>query len=264
MVTFSVGDIVIGEARGADVVTPLDLVSGATDENDTQVTNIIRFLQSLDDDGDLANGITIAEGVHNSLTGQSLDFSLPIGNFEAAFNIMSDTVLGAMRLVDVDAARTHFRNALDQLAGGGGYAGNNKYGGVSLRGVDVDKIGSLYEPEMVSVYPSDISFSVSWTGGNSKPENVGHVTGISASRIGNDIQILQLSVQDYRNESELISYIYNIQCYPIKAPDCSKVILDETNKRLIINSVTLTPFDSSIVTNSATGPVAVSGTLYWE
>ena len=130
---------------------------------------------------------------------------------------MSDTVLGAMRLVDVDAARTHFRNTLDQLAGGG-YAGNNKYGGVSLRGVDVDKIGSLYEPEMVSVYPSDISFSVSWMEGNSTPENVGRLTGISVSRIGNDIQMLQLSVQDYRNNPELISYIYNIQCYPIKAP----------------------------------------------
>ncbi len=263
MVTFSVGDIVIGEARGADVVTPLDLVSGATDENDTQVTNIIRFLQSLDDDRNLTNGITIEARTHNYITGQSLDFSLSIDAFEAAFNTISDAVLGGMRLVDVDAARTHFRNALDQLAGGG-YAGNNKYGGVSLSGVDVDKIGSLYEPEMVSVYPTDISISVSWTGGNSKPENVGRLAGISVSRIGNDIQILQLSVQDYRNDSELISYIYNIQCYPIKAPDCSKVILDETNKRLIINSVTLTPFDSSIVTNSATGPVAVSGTLYWE
>jgi len=263
MITFSVGDIVIGQARGADIVTPLDMVSGATNENDPQVTNIIRFLQSLDFDGDVTNGILISARTHRLLTGQSLDFSLSVADFEAAFNLLSDAVLGGMRLIDVDTARAHFRQTLDRISRGG-YTGNNKYGGVNLVGVDVDKIGSVYEPEIVSAYLTDISLSVSWTAGNTRPENVGRLAGISVTRVGNDLQQLQLAVQDYRNDPELISYIYVIQCYPIRAQDCSKISLDENNKKLTVNGVTLQPFNSSVVTNSATGPVVMSGVLYWE
>jgi len=132
MVSFSVGDIVIGEALGADIVTPLQLVAGANDENNPRVTNIIRFLQSLDSDGDLANGIVIKSNTHNSLTGQSLDFSLSVTGFEAAFNAISDAVLGSIRLIDVDAARSHFRNTLDQLSNGGGYTENPGSSGGSV------------------------------------------------------------------------------------------------------------------------------------
>jgi len=195
------------------------------------------------------------------LTGQSLDFSVTIADFEAAFNIVSDAVLGGIRLVAVDTARTHFRNTLDRISRGG-YTGNNIYGGVTLAGADVDKIGSIYEPEIVSAYQTDISLSVSWTAGNSRPENVGRLAGVAVTRIGGNLQQLQLSVQDYRNNPELISYIYLIQCYPIRAQDCAKIELDEANKRLTLNGVTLQPTDSVVATNSATGPIVMSGVLF--
>ncbi len=57
MVLFSVGDVVLGEAPGKGQLTPLDLVPAAADETDPTVSNICRFLQSLDLDGNPANGI---------------------------------------------------------------------------------------------------------------------------------------------------------------------------------------------------------------
>jgi len=59
-VTFSIGGIVLGSAEAGPVVTPLTLVSGATDATDPVVTNIVRLLLTLDDDGNPDNGISIS------------------------------------------------------------------------------------------------------------------------------------------------------------------------------------------------------------
>lgn len=58
-VTFSVGGVVLGTTVGSSVVTPVNLVAGATDVTNQAVTNIGVFLQTLDEDGDLNNGIKI-------------------------------------------------------------------------------------------------------------------------------------------------------------------------------------------------------------
>jgi hypothetical protein len=47
-VTFSVGTLVIGSAPGQDIITPVDLVPGATDETDPTVTNISIFLLGME------------------------------------------------------------------------------------------------------------------------------------------------------------------------------------------------------------------------
>jgi para-nitrobenzyl esterase len=58
-VTFSVGGVALGATAGTAVVTPVNLVAGATGVTDQTVTNIGIFLQTLDEDGDLNNGIKI-------------------------------------------------------------------------------------------------------------------------------------------------------------------------------------------------------------
>ena len=58
-VTFSVGGVVLGTTAGNSVVTPINLVAGAADVTNQAVTNICIFLQTLDEDGDLNNGIKI-------------------------------------------------------------------------------------------------------------------------------------------------------------------------------------------------------------
>ncbi|NNF98043.1 MAG: hypothetical protein HKM93_01570 [Desulfobacteraceae bacterium] len=92
-VRFSVGDIEIGEAAGAATITPFDL-AGLTPPTAAieicrlvnqfynansptlynRVVNIAVFLQTLDEDGDAANGIVIPTGMHTLSTGVTLDF----------------------------------------------------------------------------------------------------------------------------------------------------------------------------------------------
>jgi para-nitrobenzyl esterase len=58
-VTFSIGALALGSSPGKATVTPSDIVSGATGVTDQRVSNIGRLLQTLDEDGDLNNGIKI-------------------------------------------------------------------------------------------------------------------------------------------------------------------------------------------------------------
>ncbi|MCJ8500208.1 carboxylesterase/lipase family protein [Desulfatitalea alkaliphila] len=81
-VTFSIGDFVIGTASAQEVVTPVDIVEGAVDSTNLQVTNIVRLLQTLDADGDLNNGMQITEDIAGivSAAGQ-IDFNQSSENF---------------------------------------------------------------------------------------------------------------------------------------------------------------------------------------
>ena len=101
-ITFSVGGIVIGEAVAAtSTMTPFDLVPGAmlyTNRSQvekmyysntssparqafTKITNILVFLQTLDDDADPDNGINVPAGVAALLNGVMIDFDKDIYSF---------------------------------------------------------------------------------------------------------------------------------------------------------------------------------------
>ena len=60
--SLSVGGVNLGTTNPDENITPVDLVSGGTSESDA-VVNLTRFLQTLDDDGDPTNGISIGETV---------------------------------------------------------------------------------------------------------------------------------------------------------------------------------------------------------
>lgn len=82
-VTFSVGDIVIGQAT-ADATVELNDVTLATDASVAVNGEYVeRFLQSLDADNDLTNGVEISAYTHTQADGQMLDFSLPLAEFES-------------------------------------------------------------------------------------------------------------------------------------------------------------------------------------
>ncbi len=119
-VQFFIGDIELGSAVGAAILTPLDLVPGAVDETDPVVINLIRFLQTLDDDGDPANGITIASAVRDLSQGRTVNFSQNIDQFEAAVQALVNeltaaTSSGARNLVSREAAVAHFRGTLASI-----------------------------------------------------------------------------------------------------------------------------------------------------
>ena len=62
-VKFSIGKIVLGQGLASSLVTPIALVSGATDFDNADVVKILQLLQTLDDDSNPANGINIAASV---------------------------------------------------------------------------------------------------------------------------------------------------------------------------------------------------------
>lgn len=118
-VQFSIGGIVIGEATAKPVMTPLDLVEEASNELDPTVTNIVRFLQTLDNDANPDNGITITEPVRTFAAGKSLDFDQDIANFENDGNtqtivaeLTALTSAGARPLISSQQAQSHFNNTL--------------------------------------------------------------------------------------------------------------------------------------------------------
>jgi len=142
-VELSIGDIVLGSAQGAPLVTPLDLAAGATDESHPTVTNLARFLLTLDADGDPANGIRISAAVRAAAAGQSVDFEQAIAEFDSDPDVDAVlTALGRGPLVDVAVAQAHLASTLLGLIAGqysGTYAGDDSGSWICF----VDRAGAL-------------------------------------------------------------------------------------------------------------------------
>jgi len=116
-VTFSIGDIILGQAPAKAWMTPIDLVSGAVDPTDPTVSNICRFLMTLDDDDNPDNGIFINESVREDAKGRSVDFSLSIADFEndpdvqqALDSLTTLTSAGQRSLCSCGEAQIHLGN----------------------------------------------------------------------------------------------------------------------------------------------------------
>ncbi len=117
--TFAVGGITIGAGTAASAMTPLSLVPGAFNETNSTVTNIARFLQTIDDDANPSNGIRIVEAVRTAAAGLSLDFAQDPADFEsdpatqaAVASLTSQTTAGTRSLVDPATAQAHLRGTL--------------------------------------------------------------------------------------------------------------------------------------------------------
>jgi hypothetical protein len=93
IVSFYVGNILIGQATGAAMISPFELAGESPPTSGADIhravnrswisnvatpfsvaLNIALFLQTLDEDGNTANGIQIPAQMHNLATGVNLDF----------------------------------------------------------------------------------------------------------------------------------------------------------------------------------------------
>jgi hypothetical protein len=122
MITFAIGSVVLGHAPAGPMLSPVDLVRGATDETHPTVTNMARFLQTLDEDHNPENGITISHAIAEELHGRSIGFNMDEAEFEydsdleMFINVLNVTSPGRERmLVPVAQARAHLRNTLMQM-----------------------------------------------------------------------------------------------------------------------------------------------------
>ena len=121
-ISFSIGDVMLGQAPARGFMTPIHLVEGAVDETHPAVTNMARLMQTLDVDGNPDNGITITPEIEDEMMGRQLDFNLDTFAFQnhpdvvglmARLNEMEVFSDGPHMLVPEDDARNHMRQHID-------------------------------------------------------------------------------------------------------------------------------------------------------
>ncbi len=124
-VTFSVGGVVIGSGspsgEGAEI-TPVDIVSGGTEDNQA-VVNIARFLQTLDDDGDPTNGIGISKTASDAIksAGKTIDFDVDATTFSEDASVLEVVQKVAektgleVELVSETQAKSHLQDTVMQV-----------------------------------------------------------------------------------------------------------------------------------------------------
>ncbi|WP_339721380.1 DsbA family protein [uncultured Paraglaciecola sp.] len=172
-VTFSLGGIVIGSATGAAILSPLSLVADAADETDPTVVNIAAFLQTLDDDGDPENGITITSTQQAEASDLSINFQQSVFDFEFDADVQnvvsiltSITLAGPRALTSAEDALVHLRASLgivveepvDEEEGEEGNEGGENeeesYGIITMSGEDTQNYGVSLDVES-AVYGRD-------------------------------------------------------------------------------------------------------------
>ncbi|MGH1378990.1 MAG: hypothetical protein ACRBB3_09240 [Alphaproteobacteria bacterium] len=133
-VIFSIGSITIGAALGADTITPLELVNGAEDETDDEVVNILRFLQTLDNDANPDNGIQITSIMRDLAVDTVINFDQTPEEFTddgivqtVLATMTSGSDAGARLLLAADIALAHFRETLDGINGIPTGSGDDEY-----------------------------------------------------------------------------------------------------------------------------------------
>lgn len=114
-VTFSIGGIELPSVTAKGTVTPLDMGGDSADLTTPTVVNIIRLLQTLDEDGDPENGITITSATTTALADTELDFAAETFETEASTALTAQL---SRSLVSAEEAVSHFEGSLkDQLLG---------------------------------------------------------------------------------------------------------------------------------------------------
>jgi para-nitrobenzyl esterase len=126
-VAISIGDILLGKTEAQIMISPVDLVPDASDTTDSRVSNIAVFLQTLDHDGRINNGIQIPSGIDEVITESitengALDFDQSTKKFIAdkavtglldALNeekIFSENSYGSIRnLIPAQDAQAHLK-----------------------------------------------------------------------------------------------------------------------------------------------------------
>jgi hypothetical protein len=125
-IEFFIDGISLGSGLAQANMTPLNLVPGASGVTDPAVTNIARFLLTMDINGDPSDGIFLPVVLHDLVSGFEIDFNQSIAAFETDPELLSlldllsnsgGTIFtdGPHSLVAATTAQNHLQNTLDTL-----------------------------------------------------------------------------------------------------------------------------------------------------
>lgn len=138
-ITFFVGNVTLGTVRCNQLITPVELVTSGSADNQT-VVNLVRFLAMIDDDGDSSNGMTITKEVRDlAKNWATVDFG---ANFDASVsdivNDVNNNIGQGHTLPNMTNAKNHLKSTL-MCAYSGAFKG-------SYSGDDHGSIGALISP----------------------------------------------------------------------------------------------------------------------
>ena len=111
-VAFSIGTLNFPVVKAEGVITPMTL-SGNSALSNQQVTNIAILLQSLDENGNPDDGITIPAGA--AAVASAIDLSVPTADFvsnTAVINMIANSGSTNTALVSAQAAQDHLKSTL--------------------------------------------------------------------------------------------------------------------------------------------------------
>ncbi len=121
-VTFYIGNLQLGGAAAAGVITPMGLAD-TNDPADSKAINISRLLQTLDADGDPDNGIDISTEVQAAaaqLAGEEAEVDFSGGAFAVEAQKLIDAIdSNKPELVSAADAQNHLENSLEDTDGDG-------------------------------------------------------------------------------------------------------------------------------------------------
>lgn len=116
-ITFFIGNLELPAVLAGAIITPME-IANTTNLSDNQLTNILRLLQSLDADGNAANGIEITAAA--IAAGAVLDFSVAPEVFAqspAVKELLQAAGSPNKELISAEQARAHFQTTLEFING---------------------------------------------------------------------------------------------------------------------------------------------------
>lgn len=264
-VSFYIGDILLGSTTAKAIVTPLDLVPGATNETDPTVTNLLRFLQSLDSDGDASNGISLNATVIANAAGQTINFNQSISNFEMNVQDTVDFLFGGSRpMVSATEAQAHFRDTLIGIAtegsnggndgsGGSGDPGVGDFGSLTLSGADTAVIGGSFQANYSSELVAYNVTGITWAAGLGR--------GLAVIAVGETPAAVSLTIVSPNDLSQY--YAYKLDCEATPTPtECANISIDTATRTASFSNLTI-PVDTREPT-PASAAITLTGTLNWQ
>jgi hypothetical protein len=147
------GDVELGQCLAKDIITPMDFLNESQQPYGLahpMVTNMCRFLQSLDADGNPDNGITISPEVREEMVGRMINFHQSIEDFEndpgviSCFDVFNGLSMPhsnmAWCLTSSEDAQQHMRTYMGDYMPG--YMDNH----MNFVDTDIDGDGDVEQP----------------------------------------------------------------------------------------------------------------------